>query len=194
MPGGPAIECVTLKEGPPGIETPGPCRAGRRPDRRHGEEARQRLLGLRHRLLLRSRPACRARDHDQAGARHRRVRHPDRADAGPALRRDLDPAEIDPAPPALCRPDGRERPHGRRPRDRPGRRRARQRGDAPSPAWPRSPPSCATRTAPTCWSWAAPAWRAIATACSAMSACRWSSPARRRSSMAIGRSRLGWSA
>ena len=34
--------------------------------------------------------------------------------------------------------------------------------------------------APTCWSWAAPAWRAIATACSAMSACRWSSPARPR--------------
>ena len=45
-------------------------------------------------------------------------------------------------------------------------------------AWPRSPPSCATRTAPTSWSWAAPAWRAIAIACSAMSACRWSSPAR----------------
>ena len=49
----------------------------------------------------------------------------------------------------------------------------------PSPAWPKSPPSCATRTAPTCWSWAAPAWRATAIACSAMSACRWSSPARR---------------
>ena len=41
-----------------------------------------------------------------------------------------------------------------------------------------APPNCATKTAPTCWSWAAPAWPATATACSAMSACPSSSRAR----------------
>ncbi len=38
----------------------------------------------------------------------------------------------------------------------------------------RSAPSCATTTAPTCWCWAAPAWRSTATRSSRRSACRWS--------------------
>ena len=192
MNGGPVIECVTLKDGPPGIE-----------NQAHVEQ----VVGPIGRMVTKRDNDCSAfviacysdpglhaaREITTKRSRNCRVRHPDGAHPRPALRRDLDPQEVHSAPPALCRANGRGRPHGRRPRHRPRRRRAFQRGHH----FARMAEVAAElrdEDGATCWSWAAPAWPATATGCSAMSALPVVEPSQAAVAMAIGRSRLGWSA
>ena len=82
---------------------PDPARRRRRGRAAAPSRRRARAEGgrIRDRLLQRPRPALRARSDQAPGARDHGERHPHRADARSALRRDRDPAGIDPAAPAL---------------------------------------------------------------------------------------------
>ena len=108
MADGPAIECLTLAEGPPGIET-----------QAHVEQVVQPLCRLvraqgdasaiRDRLLQRSGPARLPGGDRPAGARDRRMRPAHGADPGRALRHPGDPRDL-PPPPSPLRPPAGPRP------------------------------------------------------------------------------------
>ena len=79
IPGGPAIECVTLAEGPPGVETQQHVDSVVGPLVRMVSERERGPRGVRDRLLQRSGHPFGARGNEEAGARHRGVRDPYRA-------------------------------------------------------------------------------------------------------------------
>ena len=105
---GPAIACVTLLEGPPGIQSQRDVDGIVGPLLKQAAVARERGSGLRRSLLLRPRHACPARAECAARPGHCRVRRPDGPDARPAVRRHCDPADLDPASSSLFRRHGRD--------------------------------------------------------------------------------------
>ena len=93
FPGGPEIQCLTLEEGPPGVESQldadGVILPLCRMIREHDAEPPPLSSPAS------ATPACfGAREHVKAGSRHRRMWNPDGADPRSSLWRDIDPRAI----------------------------------------------------------------------------------------------------